>query len=72
MKVKHLIRELQKCDPEMEVVTEGCDCTGDSYKVSVDPGWDGQPPMVSIDRSDRNGGDGYANTDDTPVPFEVK
>jgi len=33
MKVKHLIRELMKCDPEHEVETEGCDCDGDTYCV---------------------------------------
>jgi len=33
MKVKHLIVELQKFNPELEVITEGCDCDGDSASV---------------------------------------
>jgi hypothetical protein len=33
MKVKHLIEELMKCDQELDVITEGCDCDGDSYAV---------------------------------------
>jgi len=35
MLVKHLIRELQKCDPEAEVTLE-FDGVGDTYCVQVD------------------------------------
>jgi len=38
MKVKHLIERLKKFDPELEVVTEGCDCNGDTYSV-VEMDW---------------------------------
>lgn len=37
MKVKDLIVELQKQDPEAEVLTEGCDCIGDVGSVEEFP-----------------------------------
>lgn len=33
MRVKELIRLLQKCDPEATVITEGCDCFGTPWDV---------------------------------------
>lgn len=36
MKVKHLIRELKKCNPDYAVETEGCDCNGDSCFLEID------------------------------------
>lgn len=80
MKVKHLIRELQKCDPEAEVWTEGCDCTGESHRVEADE--DG----VTVCRQYAHGGrfrpqpgveypgmapaePEYDNEDDTPEPL---
>lgn len=66
MLVKHLIRELQKCNPEARVWTEGCDCTGDSCAVVVDEDGD-----IEIARSDRfvRYPDQYDNSTDTPKPL---
>lgn len=50
MKVKELIAELQKLDPELEVSTEGCDCYGDTAKVSVQH--EGGETYVLIERSE--------------------
>lgn len=36
MKVKELIVELEKCNPEKEVWTEGCDCWGNTVKIKED------------------------------------
>jgi hypothetical protein len=65
MLVKHLISELKKCNPEAEVITEGCDCTGDTFSLAL------KGNVVKISRSDRYGNyaDTYANTDDTPHPL---
>lgn len=72
MKVKHLIRELQKCGPELEVITEGCDCCGDSFAVTQES----DQGTVTIVRSDSDfsreiGGpfEDYANVEDTPKPL---
>ena len=67
MLVKHLIRELQKCNPEAEVTTEGCDCTGDSYNLEITP--DGM--LVEIGRHDAyvRYPDKYDNRTDTPKPL---
>lgn len=46
MKVSELIEKLQKAPPDAEVLTEGCDCNGDTAIVIV--GEDG----VMIARSD--------------------
>lgn len=50
MLVKHLIEELKKCDPEGEVMTEGCDCDGDSAFLERDYYEDGSN-AVYIHRS---------------------
>lgn len=65
MLVKHLIRELQKCDPELPVETEGCDCYGDTYFVEQNES------LVCIQRSDFivRFPDKYDNTLDTPLPI---
>lgn len=62
MLVKNLIRELQKCDPNMEVITEGCDCDGNSIKVTVNN------RCVYIEREDYSFKD-YKNNQDTPFPL---
>lgn len=36
MKVRHLMKELEKVNPEFEVLTEGCDCIGDSACIVED------------------------------------
>jgi hypothetical protein len=36
VKVRELIAALEEVDPELEVVTQGCDCDGDVAKVSID------------------------------------
>ena len=74
MKVKHLIAELQKCDPELPVETEGCDCIGDTCLVRAVDG------VVYITRSQDAGlfgtegshgdFDDYENDQDTPKPLE--
>jgi hypothetical protein len=38
VKVHELIDLLQRCDPEAEVWTEGCDCDGESCSVGVSLG----------------------------------
>lgn len=65
MLVKHLIRELQKCDPEAEVITEGCDCVGDTFSLAVNG------KVVEVSRPDRyvSHPDLYENTSDTPHPL---
>lgn len=66
MLVKHLIRELLKCGQDVEVITEGCDCVGDSYAVEISK--DGLRVMIT--RSDyRPPGTDYDNTNDTPRPL---
>lgn len=53
MKVKDLIARLQKCDPELEVQTEGCDCNGDTGFVALFPADEAYPTdVVMICRSD--------------------
>jgi len=73
MKVKHLIRELGKCDPEAIVTTEGCDCNGDTYCVEVSVGDGPFRQDVYVRRSDAipgiNTGQPYDNTEDTPKPL---
>lgn len=61
MLVKHLIRELQHCNPDSEVWTEGCDCIGETYSVSHET--DGS---VMINRPARGI---YQNGEDTPEPL---
>jgi hypothetical protein len=51
VKVKDLIARLQKCDSELEVLTEGCDCNGDTSFVIVIDDHGGQT-VVMICRSD--------------------
>ena len=72
MKVKHLIRELQKCDPELEVATEGCDCYGDTFAVVIREPERGRRDFrdVVICRSNEVAGPVYDNTADTPNPIE--
>ena len=50
MKVKHLIRELLKTNEEYEVITEGCDCNGNSFKLEIDT----VDKIVCINRSDHS------------------
>jgi len=72
MKVSDLIRELRKCPPDLPVVTEGCDCNGDTYAVSIDVSGV-LPTCVLIERSDSNidryEGEEYDNKADTPRPL---
>lgn len=43
MTVRELIEKLQKFNPDVEVITEGCDCTGDIDDVEPYPaGYTGQ------------------------------
>lgn len=35
--VRELIEALQKCDPDAEVLTEGCDCEGEAKSVTTYP-----------------------------------
>lgn len=67
MLVKHLIRELQKCNPEARVITEGCDCTGDTYSLAPES----KGRWVEISRSERYTKK-YDNGSDTPDPLEKK
>lgn len=46
MKVKELIFELQKHDPEAEVLTEGCDCLGDVGEVEEFPSDKGETAIL--------------------------
>lgn len=64
MRVKHLIRELHRCDPEAEVLTEGCDCYGDSYALDTS-----EAGEVLIQRSAMCD-TAYQNSDDTPRPLD--
>ena len=68
MLVKHLIRELNKFSHDVEVMTEGCDCYGDTYCVR----WlDEDRDTVMIQRSggfDFNDST-YVNSNDTPLPY---
>lgn len=65
MLVKHLIRELQKCNPNAQVITEGCDCYGDTYRVVVDT----ETGKAEIERSDNKHDPGYKNEQDTTFPI---
>jgi len=70
MKVKHLIKELQKCDPELSVITEGCDCQGDTFSLDYDSSGD-----ITICRSDyvrdyKGELIEYENDQDTPEPIK--
>ena len=38
MKVKDMIEQLSKLDGELEVMTEGCDCYGESKSICVESG----------------------------------
>jgi hypothetical protein len=72
MLVKHLIHELQKCNPDSEVITEGCDCTGDTFQLAIIRGaHEDIPEIIEISRSDRYTTDNntYDNTKDTPHPL---
>ena len=63
MKVAQLIRELQKIpNQELPVRTEGCDCYGNSYRVSYNA------RRVVIERDDYTRVE-YENADDTPYPL---
>lgn len=53
MTVEQLIVELKKCDPQAEVITEGCDCDGDSAYLQRDPYQDGSA-VVYIRRFFKN------------------
>ena len=48
MKVRELIEKLQSVPPDAEVLTEGCDCTGDVASVQ----WDSKDGTVMLARSD--------------------
>lgn len=63
MRVKHLIRELRKCDPEAEVVTEGSDRAADARTVKLR-----RPGEVIICRT-VSGEAPYDNAEDTPDPL---
>jgi hypothetical protein len=68
MRVKHLIAELLKVNQEAEVVTEGCDCFGDTFCVE-----DGVKGEVEIRRSENfHVGFIYENSQDTPRPWRAK
>lgn len=67
MKVKHLIRELEKCDQESTVITESCcgGCVGDTYFIDIDD--EGE---VLLNRSySPKRDDEYDNAEDTPYPL---
>lgn len=66
MLVKHLIRELQKVNPEFQVLTEGCDCFGESAYVAIDA----TDKSISIMR-DSSFGRNYNNYEDTKLPLVV-
>lgn len=76
MRVKHLIEELSKCDPEMEVQTEGCDCYGDTVSVKVleygplaeEPG----KKVVLIERNECYDEVYIDNGDPTPRPLPAR
>ena len=55
MKVKELIRKLKKMPQDAEVVTEGCDCVGDTAEVVMYRDWhsDSNSTDVIITRSDK-------------------
>lgn len=70
MKVKHLIRELQKCNPDAEVVLETDGGSFDSWCVEEQP--DGGPyhRKVFIFSADPDPESlEYDNKDDTPQPI---
>ena len=84
MKASHLIRELQKVIKlfgDLPVETEGCDCTGDSYRLSLEEfrrsGRESEKAIL-IRRSpgphDRDEDDHpeYDNAEDTPKPLKIK
>lgn len=64
MKVKHLIRELKKCNPELEVITEGCDCQGDSAAVKRQ-----KTSVLIIRGASLETDEPYDNTQDTLEPL---
>lgn len=64
MLVKHLIRELSKFDPELEVIIEACGFDGDTCLVELIDG------LVYIQCSEFKGLDfAYDNAEDTPRPY---
>lgn len=64
MLVKHLIRELSKFDPELEVIIESFGLDGDTCLVDL------VDNMVYIQCSEYKGLDlAYDNTKDTPRPY---
>lgn len=73
MKVKHLINELRKINPDLEVITEGCDCWGPTFRVEVCDGHERPGNIcrdyVLIHREDREH-DGYNNLDPSPFPYK--
>lgn len=50
MKVKELIELLNQFDPEVEVITEGCDCYGDVGGAYMLPDDYNDPPTLLIAR----------------------
>lgn len=64
MLVKHLIEELQKCNPEAEVITEGCDCQGDSAYVSID---DEATVCINRETYKRHGVEHYNNRSEPEI-----
>lgn len=47
-KVRELIEELQKHDPDAMVWTEGCDCWGTCYGIEIDKT---EPKSILLKRS---------------------
>lgn len=47
MNVARLIEKLQKFDPELEVITEGCDCFGDAHDVFQDEFGEGDRVLIT-------------------------
>ena len=50
--VGELIKELQKFDPYLPVLTEGCDCSGNVVGTEFFESEDGDPPYLLIRRDD--------------------
>jgi hypothetical protein len=53
MTVLELIEALRQCDPDVEVLTEGCDCEGDVGAVVEQQEQEGTRRWVMLRRSHR-------------------